>query len=202
MALSRASLAASMLIACSALGGCVADAGEPDEVSADAVDETVEEAGLAFGEATCATVTPTYTHHTVWPPSYTGPSVAMTGGTYGSEDCTHALVVDYANGTTYDSRIDVSPYNAPTNQVMCAATHVRAKTYEQVNGTWVPFEETSLHGVWAWGACLYPPDPGYDALHLSENPTRVTAQAYQDFCLFGSCSPMYVGVKIRARTIE
>lgn len=202
MLLSRAALAVSMLVACSTLGACAAGAVDSEDPSAEAAEESVEEAALAFGEATCATEAyANYEDHTVWPPFHTGVMVAATTGSYGQEDCTHAVVVDYNNGTTYDSRVNVTPWSVPTNQSMCEATHVRGKSYEEIDGAWVPFEETALHGEWLWGSCVFLPDAGYGLLHLSENPTRVTGQAYWTACLMGSCFPVHVGVKIQAKTL-
>lgn len=195
MALSYASIAASILLASSTLLGCAASVAEPDEAA-----ETVDEAGLAFGEATCATTTPDYTNNTIWPPSYVGPMYAATTGGYGHSDCTHAIVVDYANGTSYSSAIVAEPYTVPTTSGACGISHVRAKTYEQVGGAWVPFEETRLHGVWSGGVCTYQFDSGYGSLQLSTNPTRAIAQAYTTVCLLGACTTSYVGVKLRALT--
>ena len=200
MGLPRASLAASILLACSALGGCAATAVESDEAAVDS-EEATDEAALAFGEATCASSAyANVTAGTVWPASYTGPTYAATTGGYGQTDCTHAFIVDYSNGTSYSSVIDVNVGTVPTTQASCAASHVRAKTYEEVGGAWVPFEETQLHGTWFFGSCFYVHDTGYGPLQLSTNPTRVTAQAYSTICLLGVCLPNYVGVKVRAST--
>lgn len=192
MGVSLAPLTALLLLSSALLGGCAVATTESDESTADAES--------AFGEATCATMAPTWSSGVIWPPSYTGPGYFALDGNYGSASCAHAIVVDYTHGTTYPSGIRVGYTYPPTSALECGMAHAHAQTFEDAGGGFTPYQEIRLHGVWSGTECTFQPDAGYSALHLSTNPTRIEAQAYSNFCLLNGCKTTYQPVKVQAYT--
>ncbi|MFT3764586.1 MAG: hypothetical protein QM820_03575 [Minicystis sp.] len=194
MNLSRASLSAALLLSSSLLGGCVAGADTAVEPG-----EDVAEAESAFAESTCATASANVTDGTIWNQSSVGANYSTLNGNYGQSSCTHAFIVDYTNGTSYNVPIWAGFHDQPTTQFACSLAHVRVKTYEKLsNGTYVPYEEMRLHGAWRGGECWFDPDTGYGVISLSTLPTRVTAQAYSTFCTLNGCSTTYEPIKVSA----
>lgn len=195
-------ISALLLVSASSLTGCLAEAETFDESDgvAFADDGDLGELGeteQAFGEAACATA-PSIENSTDWNIASYTPYYSATTGNYGSPGCPHSFIVDFKNGTNHDVNIWVGNYTQATTSGACSLARVKAHTYHWINGQWVFQSEMKRHGAWRGGECWFDLDDGSTQATVGTVPTRVVAQAYSTFCLFGSCSTTYQSVKVQA----